>query len=327
MRQINKGLLFWAFGIILLITLSANVTAQSGWMPEQRGEAGKDLTAVYFIDSKRGFVGGEEGRLIYTEDGGASWSKKTLPTEHTINDVYFRNKEIGFVLAGNTIFTSDDSGITWHELQNFMPSDFKGAMPELYSIRFGSKKNGWIVGSLGKKNTVVDSLFLYTEDGGTTWFRRSLPTQKELVHLDFVSDERGWVVGADGTILFTEDAGVTWSVQRSGVTAMLNNVDFQGKKKGWAVGQKGTLLRTTDGGITWVSVTVPVNGALYSVKFINDDNGWIVGRNGTILLSNDGGKTWIQQDSKTKQHLYALYMDKKIGCAVGSDGVLVQYIK
>jgi photosystem II stability/assembly factor-like uncharacterized protein len=63
------------------------------------------------------------------------------------------------------------------------------------------------------------------------------------------------------------------------------------------------------------------------VKFINEDNGWIVGRNGTIILSNDGGRTWIRQDSKTTQNLYALFMDKKYGWAVGGDGTLVQYVK
>lgn len=329
MNKRNRYLNFIKCVAIFLLLLSAAnfVPAQNGWVPNQLSEAGKDLTAVYFIESKRGFIGGEDGLFFYTEDGGTTWKQKSINIEHTVNDIYFRNKENGFILAGNTILTTVDSGQTWRELQTFKSADFKGATPELYSIRFGSKKNGWIVGSVSKTDVVVDSLFLYTEDGGETWKRRSLPTQKELVHLDFINDERGWVVGAEGTIVYTEDGGVSWYVQRSGVNVMLNNIDFQDKKKGWVVGQKGTLLRTTDGGLNWVAVATPVSGALYSVKFINDDNSWIVGRNGAILLSNDGGRTWIQQESKTNQNLYALFMDKKYGWAVGGDGILVQYVK
>lgn len=327
MKQGVKSVWRFSFLIILFLLNAIIVLAQSGWIISKRGDNGKDLTSVYFIDSKRGFIGGEDGLLLYTEDGGKIWRRKTLSTRHTINDIHFRNKEDGFILAGNTIFITNDSGDNWRGLLTFKASDFKGATPELYSIRFGSKKNGWIVGSVSKDDTVVDSFFLYTEDGGATWIRRSLPTQKELVHLDFVSDERGWVVGADGTIVYTEDGGVSWMIQNSGVKIMLYNVEFHDKKKGWAVGQKGTLLRTSDGGKTWISVSLPVNVVLYSVEFINEDVGWIVGRGGAILLSNDGGRTWIQQDSKTKEHLYALFVDKKNCWAVGGDGVLVQYAK
>lgn len=325
--MMKSNLIKYITALLFLCLNTIFISAQSGWTLNQIGEAKKDFTAVFFIDSKRGCIGGEEGLFLHTDNGGATWIRKPIGTNHTINDIYFRNKENGFILAGNTILTSVDSGETWRELKAFKSADFKGATPELYSIRFGSKKRGWIVGSLSKDDIIVDSVFLYTEDGGTTWQRRGIPTQSELIHLDFVSDERGWVVGADGTILYTEDGGASWSIQKSGVSVVLYHVNFQGKKKGWAVGQKGTLLRTTDGGKTWAISETPTDGALYVVKFINDDIGWVIGRNGSVLLSNDGGKTWIQQDSKTTKHLYDLFMDKKGGWAIGSDGVLLQYVK
>lgn len=327
MKRIDKSV--WQLSAMVLFVFSNTlfVSAQGGWTLGKLGEIKKELTAVYFTDSKHGFIGGEDGLLLYTETGGVTWKRKSLTIQHTINDIYFRNKENGFILAGNTILTTIDNGETWRELATFKPADFKGATPELYSIRFGSKKNGWIVGSVSRRDEVVDSLFLYTEDGGASWQRRSLPTEKELVHLDFVSDERGWVVGANGIIVYTEDGGVSWKIQNSGTKIMINNVDFHDKKKGWAVGQKGTLLRTTDGGINWIAIATPTNGALYSVKFINEDTGWIAGRDGSIFFSDDGGKSWTQEISKTKNHLYALFMDKKWGWAVGDAGTLVQYTK
>jgi len=35
-----------------------------------RAPPGQDLNTVYFLDSKRGWVGGDNGFLSHTEDGG-----------------------------------------------------------------------------------------------------------------------------------------------------------------------------------------------------------------------------------------------------------------
>src|SRR3712207_8469771 len=48
-------------------------------------------------------------------------------------------------------------------------------------------------------------------------------------------------------------------------------------------------------------------------------SGWAVGRSGVILRTDDGGSTWKQQESNTRQHLYALFFDKKVGFAVRSE--------
>ena len=44
-----------------------------------------------------------------------------------------------------------------------------------------------------------------------------------------------------------------------------------------------------------------------------------------ILRSGDGGRTWIEQESGVKQNLYALFMMKKNGWVVGSDGLILIY--
>ena len=68
-----------------------------------------------------------------------------------------------------------------------------------------------------------------------------------------------------------------------------------------------------------------MRATLLSVQFVNEEEGWIAGRGGVILRSADGGRSWIQQENNTKQNLYALYFIKKIGWAVGGDGVTLRY--
>jgi photosystem II stability/assembly factor-like uncharacterized protein len=317
----------WVLPVLALCLMlsSSPGFAQEGWTNARRGPQGKDLNAVFFADTKRGWIAGDDGFVSYTNDGGRTWTPQTIATKDAVNDVYFRNKEDGYIVAGNSIFSTDNSGQTWRELRRYFASDFGGALPELYSVRFSSKKRGWVVGSISRNDVVVDSLVIYTNDGGTSWQRLRMPTKEELIHVDFVSDKRGWIVGDNGTILHTEDGGETWTAQRSNVRATLYHVDFRNERVGWAVGKQGTILRTTDGGDTWFMVDPRVRNTLLSVQFVDDSEGWIVGRGGIILRSSDGGATWVQQESRTKQNLYALFINKENGWAVGGDGLVLRY--
>lgn len=312
--------------IVGLFLFAGAVNAQSGWVAARISSGGRDLNAVFFIDAKRGWVGGDEGFLSHTEDAGATWREQRIDTrQRAINDIYFVSKESGFVLAGDTIFSTDDGGQVWREAHRFSAQEFQGAVPELYSLRFNGRKRGWVVGSISRGNDIMGSILAITRDGGSTWQQQDARTQQELIHIDFVDDKRGWIVGAGGAILHTNDAGESWARQNSQTTVTLYHVDFRNEKAGLAVGEHGTILATTDGGRMWSKVVAPARGTLLSVEFISEDESWAVGRSGVILRSGDGGRAWIEQESGTKQNLYALSMNKKTGWAVGSKGLILGY--
>jgi photosystem II stability/assembly factor-like uncharacterized protein len=313
------------FFVFLVSAFSLHILPQSGWVVTRTLPTRGDLNTVYFLDSKRGWVGGDNGFLGRTDDGGATWIRQVVGTNEGINDIYFRDKENGFLLAGNTIFTTQDNGTRWNESRRFLPNEFDGATVELYSVRFPNKKKGWVVGSVSRGDRIIDSILVFTNDAGSTWQRQRAPSRLELIHVDFVNERRGWIVGAGGTILNTQDGGDTWTTQTSGVTSTIFHIDFRDEKKGWAVGERGTILRTVDGGLEWQPATPPIRSTLLSVQFTSDEEGWAVGRTGTILRTEDSGRTWIQQESQTKENLYALYFNKKIGWVVGGDGLVLSY--
>jgi photosystem II stability/assembly factor-like uncharacterized protein len=321
----NQGPLRIIGAVLFLLFLSAPTRSQQGWLATQAGPPGKDLNTVFFLDGKRGWVGGDNGFLSRTEDGGHSWVKQLVQTKSAINDIYFRDKDAGFLIAGNAIFATHDNGMRWTEVRRFEPREFDDAEVELYSVRFSSKKKGWVVGSVSKRQSVIDSILLYTDDAGETWQRQRAPSRLELIHIDFASDKRGWIAGAEGTILATIDGGQTWTRQDSGTKATIFHIDFRSDKRGLAVGERGTILRTSDGGVTWMPVLGKTRSTILNVQFVSDDNGWAVGRGGTILRTDDAGLSWIEQESGTKQNLYSLYFVKKMGWAVGGDGTLLRY--
>lgn len=313
---------------IMIALVSQTAIAQGSWSVMRKGLYDGDLVSVFFTSADRGWVGGDGGYVAFTTDAGANWTKQALTTTDNVNEIYFRNDDNGYILAGHKVFITNDRGKSWRETRVISISDLKGTSPEFLSIRFSDKKRGWIVGSMSNaKDEVVSSLVLQTQDSGESWTRVDVGFKGELYHLDFVDDTIGWMVGSEGLIMRTIDGGRSWERQTSGVDLNLYNVDFRDSSTGIVVGSKGTILKTDNGGLSWQKVKTSVTGSLLRVNFINDKTGWIVGSGGVILKTEDKGRSWSKSASPTPDALYGLYTDKKGGWAVGKKGLILKYNK
>ncbi len=309
------------FAVFLSVQISAG---QSNWSVNRANGSG-DLVAVYFTSADDGWIAGDDGYLAWTNDGGRNWTKQDIGTTETINEIYFRNDENGYLVAGKKMFITGDGGRNWRETQIYRTGEFGKNSPEFLSIRFSDKKRGIVIGSvLNQQQKVVDSLVMRTEDGGESWRRVLVPSKKELYHLDFVGSSRCWIVGDEGLVLFSSNGGASFGIQKSGVVLDLYNVDFRDENEGYIVGSQGTVLRTDDGGGNWETVKTTFKVTFMRVDFADDKNGVIVGYDGTILRSSDKGRTWTRQNSGTKERLYGLFFAKKYGWAVGANGVVLQ---
>jgi photosystem II stability/assembly factor-like uncharacterized protein len=207
---------------LLFCVAAVSAAAQSGWIGQPTSISG-DLIAVFFTSPDKGWVAGDGGFLASTTDAGKTWTPYSLNTTEDINEIYFRNDDNGYLVAGRKMFVTRDAGKTWQELRIYRAGDFGAGRPEFLSIRFSDKKRGYVVGSVLRKSgtdeVVVDSLLMRTEDGGDTWHRITVPTKTELFHVDFNGNSHGWIVGDNGVVLATTDEGSTWSKQESGTSA------------------------------------------------------------------------------------------------------------
>lgn len=326
---IKKSVLLF---IVFLIS-AQTFFAQSSWVSSRVANA-KDLVAVYFTSSDKGFVAGDDGYLAVTNNGGKTWARQIINTAENITEIYFRDDDNGYLVAGTDLFITKDGGKNWRKIVIFNRNDFRGLTPEFLSIRFADKKLGFAIGSLlrkvGKDMEIADSFVMRTNDGGETWSRVIVPTNQELFHLDFVNNSRGWIAGGNGTILTTLDGGLNWQIQQTKTTRDIYNIDFNNERDGLAVGEKGTILRTENGGSTWEKLTLSFSQDFSKIDFLrvdfaDDKNCWIAGQKGSILRSSDKGKTWLKQQSGTTENLYGLFMGKKFGWAVGEKGLILKY--
>ena len=193
-------------------------------------DAGTKLVRAVFNGSERGWAFGEGGVALVTRDGGASWSRQTLPTKFLLLGGAFVDEQHGWLVgAGATILQTSDGGTTWH---NGIVRD--GASTRFVATSFVGNRLGWAVGAAGR--------VFATTDGGRAWFQQRTSVDADLLDVRFIDAAEGWIAGAGGTLLHTTDGGVHWSTEPSGTTHALERLSFTDQNHGWAVGFGGTIL-------------------------------------------------------------------------------------
>jgi len=172
------------------------------------------LYDVRFLNDKVGWVVGEFGRILRTEDGGQTWKEQqaTLMGEHTgIVDpmdipTFFgihpiiEQEAIVTGLEGR-IARTKDAGQTW--VFEAMKLDYPIADP-LYAPFVTADGTEWAVGAAGEVVTkkASDAVWSRADLGNPlfTWIRS----------IDFADPSNGWLVGGYGNVLHTSDGGKSW---------------------------------------------------------------------------------------------------------------------
>jgi photosystem II stability/assembly factor-like uncharacterized protein len=280
--------------------------ANPKWKVSSTNVAGdKNLRAVHFVDSAKGWAAGDGGTIYQTLDGGKQWNpirNATLAGAVVdVNRIYFINENKGWMLGethegeeGRTVLLStDDGGKIW---QNF-------EMPNVTSFYFVDNKKGWAVGR--------NATMLKTSDGGMKW--KPIENLNRLVGLPVESaaskfgfsdvfflkgGEVGWAVGNFygigttniGGLFMTSDGGDNWqripiAVQRKTnstrfTRGKLHSVRFTDVSSGVITGEMEDgderfffTLKTRNGGETWEQARVPSSG-IHSTQFVDSARGW-----------------------------------------------------
>lgn len=190
-------------------------------------------------------------------------------------------------------------------------------------VDFVSKTVGFAVGTPG-------SLYV-TTNGGATWSQRPMGNNDWLTAVDFVSSNRGWVLGVynegvPGRIWHTQDGGRHW-VQQTNPTGcdVLTDVKFVSKQIGIIVGRYGTILRTGNGGLSWQHMTSGTSDSLGAVDFPTAAIGYATGIKGRILKTVDGGTVWSPLNSGTTRDVRDVrFTTATLGWVVGANGMIMR---
>ena len=95
-------------------TVLASSDRGASWKPSKLG-GDAILTTVQFVDAQHGFITGEFGIVMTTDNGGASWTKQTkLPDDFYPYSTLFIDDKRGWASGlGGVIQATTDGGRTW----------------------------------------------------------------------------------------------------------------------------------------------------------------------------------------------------------------------
>jgi photosystem II stability/assembly factor-like uncharacterized protein len=209
--------------------------------------------AIAFWDEKNGIALSDPVKgwfqLIATNDGGANWKPlpeknlpESLPDEgafaasgtclitHGDRDAWFCT---GSAKAAR-VFHSNDRGQTWTVSET--PIATGGETGGIFSIAFGDRNHGIIVGGDFRKPKDTGATVATTSDGGKKWTL----VEKQLPFRSCVAwaKDRWVAVGTSGSDYSLD--GKTWKPLDK---ENYNSAGFTSDGEGWAVGPKGRIAR------------------------------------------------------------------------------------
>jgi len=224
-------------------------TTDGGFSWTGQSEGGIDLQQIFFIDTANGWVVGgnslQSAFIKKTTDGGSSWQAVTLPTTAPLNDVYFINKDTGWIVGyKGTVLRTFNAGLSFTNLSD-------SSLGTLINVRFFNSSLGIVAGSNGIFKTI---------NGGTTWAQiLSVSTNLGAFFLDSLTFYM--ITGSNSTpfpgfIYRTINGGISWQKQFLQNGMFLNGgIYFHDSNTGWVVSGGGTILYTSNAGSTnWTGI-------------------------------------------------------------------------
>ncbi|MCW2923407.1 MAG: hypothetical protein JWM98_811 [Thermoleophilia bacterium] len=271
------------------------------------GTSTDNLRKVDALPGGRAWTTGYTGRILRSDDFGASWTAQSSGIATHIHAIDAVDPSTAWAVGDSgRILRTVDGGATWTIVP---PGPLSGTLRSVAAV---SANEAYVVGNSG--------LAYRTPDAGATWTSLALGTGSTA--WDVKADGRGgvWVtagtrvyrssddgvtiasvvpggsllalelldadsllgVGTGGTIYRSDDSGATWAAQSSGTASTLWELTTSSATHAVAVGDGGVILRTTDGGATWVPVPSPTTKSLRGVAAVDD---------ATFVIASDGGGT------------------------------------
>jgi len=215
--------------------------------PESKGEAvprpaferGDRLYGLVLQPSGKGWLVGNNGKILSTQDGARSWQYAVSPVGASLQDVAAWD-DLRAVAVGNdnVVIVTADGGKSWRKVD----APRSKIANKLLRVKTVADGRAWAVGEGGA--------ILQSTDYGNSWTK--VGAEEDTAWNDvFVREGQVWIVGERGRIRVSGDNGTSWSEVTGPIKMSLMSVAFRDAKNGVAVGLSGVILVSQDGGQTW----------------------------------------------------------------------------
>lgn len=177
---------------------------------------GFPLSSISFVDAEHGWAAGPSDAILWTADGGVSWTVASIFDPQGGPDVKwdisFVNHSVGWVVGNfGYIAKSTDGGLTWvnHDI---------AATEHIMSIHVANEQELWVA--------TLNGHIHHSIDGGVTWTQLITGFESDpALSFDFVTATPSgdlWAVGALGTVLKMPTASTPGDVDGDGIVGILD---------------------------------------------------------------------------------------------------------
>jgi photosystem II stability/assembly factor-like uncharacterized protein len=229
------------FGTEILTTTDGG----ENWSVEQFREENVFLRGIYFLDTLRGFAGGEPSKFIQTTDGGLNWEPANIDTGtfafFPVIDFKFYSDLYGYACGGRfdiagVIWRTTNGGLNWKSIDSASaPAD------QVYDIHFFDSVH---VMGIGGDPDLFGVGILHSTNAGNSWSYFEIGVFGQAHAMSFRTEYEGWaVVPTSENFVATYDYGQTWTRYTTTDSTRLYDIVFTDSLTGYAVGEEGVILK------------------------------------------------------------------------------------
>lgn len=229
-----------------------------------------DLTAVYFVDDRKGWAVGHDGVILATVDGGDTWSLQLdgLRANQAIVDHLSRKPDAQALIAEASRNVA------------------QGADKPFLDVWFADERTGYAVGAY--------NYIFRTEDGGKTWspwFDRT--DNPKFLNLYSIRP-------AAGGLFIAGEAGLVLKLDHAAQRFRAIELPYQGTLLGvtgndgavMVFGLRGQAWRSEDSGKTWRKVDAALPATIVAGTSLAGQGFALADAGGRVSVSRDGGRTF-----------------------------------
>jgi photosystem II stability/assembly factor-like uncharacterized protein len=256
------------------------------------------IASFSFPSASIGYLMTQDGSILRTNDGGATFARKTsVPGTdsaggaRTPTDIFFTGDNSGVVTTSGDgpgkVFRTNDGGNSWTEVAS-APNGPQGAINGLNGLDFAGGA-GYAVGS-GK--TLLKSV-----DSGASWTPKPLDGVSGLPGLESIgcagADTCLMTESGGGQLVRTTDSG-DHGTAVSPSTEKIFAAGFASSTRAVAVGNSGATVVSDNAGASWAPVGGAISGSDFSgLRATSSQLAEAGGDNGTVARTIDGGANWF----------------------------------
>lgn len=238
---------------------------------------------------------GQLGQIIYSDDGGKSWTQAGVPVSSDLLAVYFPTAQKGWAVGHDGIVLhSADAGATWNK-----QFDGRAAAQVMESHYMGTKNCSSCHAASGvpspDKPAGVEPTGLMEE---IKKFSSQGP-DKPFLDVWFENENTGYIVGAFSLIFRTDNGGKSW-------VPLYDRIDNPKRYHLYSIrsvanelyitAEQGTVFKFDQKFGKFAAIKTPYSGTFFG---ITGKTGSVVayGMRGNVFRSQDGGGSWLKVDT------------------------------